>query len=154
MSLFKQSKQQGGKDGWKLDQNWPCFVLIIMLIFAQGQVAHVFVATPNCTQPPIVAHANVLAFHWSAQHAQPRKSPRDVGQAIKDALPAEAAELFEEAIDFGKGPLSFMSLVDTSCMMLYVHIDVYIITVYVTYTSSIFNWHPKLTLTSGSRRPR
>lgn len=40
MSLFKQSKQQGGKDGWK--------------------------------------------------------SPRDVGQAIKDALPAEAAELFEE----------------------------------------------------------
>ena len=39
--------------------------------------------------------------HWSAQHAQMRKSPRDVGQAIKDALPAEAAELFEEARDFG-----------------------------------------------------
>lgn len=62
MSLFKQSKQQGGKDGWKLDQNWPCFVLIIMLIFAQGQVAHVFVATPNCTQPPIVA-ANRRTCH-------------------------------------------------------------------------------------------
>jgi len=40
MALFKHSKQQGGKDGWK--------------------------------------------------------SPRDVGQAIKDALPAEAADLFEE----------------------------------------------------------
>lgn len=40
MSLFKKSKQQGGKDGWK--------------------------------------------------------SPRDVGQAIKDALPAESADLFAE----------------------------------------------------------
>ena len=71
---------------------------VIVLIFVQGQVT---VATPKLRTAANHHTCQRFGFHWSAQHAQMRKSPRDVGQAIKDALPAEAAELFEQARDFG-----------------------------------------------------